>query len=99
MIKGAGTERSAERPVATLAQVWALADAVDARFRALVLTAAFAGLRFGELAALTRTRVDLDSSHDRGHRNARRGPGRAAPRPAEVRRRPAHGRDSCVAGP
>ena len=34
---------------------------MEPRFRALVLTAAFAGLRFGELAALTRERVDLDS--------------------------------------
>lgn len=58
-IKGAGIERSAERPVAAIAQVWALADAVEPRFRALVLTAAFAGLRFGELAALTRGRIDL----------------------------------------
>ena len=58
-IKGAGVERTPERPVATIAQVWALADAVEPRFRTLVLTAAFAGLRFGELAALTRARVDL----------------------------------------
>ena len=56
---GAGIERSAERPVATLAQVWALADEVPTHFRALVLTAAFAGLRFGELAGLTREWVDL----------------------------------------
>ena len=59
-IVGAGVEHSVERPVATLAQVAALADAVDTRFRALVLTAAFAGLRFGELAALTRGCVNLD---------------------------------------
>ncbi len=58
-IVGAGIERSAERPVATLAQVWALADAVPPHFRALVLTAAFGGLRFGELAGLTRDCVDL----------------------------------------
>jgi len=32
--------------------VWALADAVEPLHRALVLTAAFAGLRFGELASL-----------------------------------------------
>ncbi|KAA0236031.1 MAG: site-specific integrase [Actinobacteria bacterium] len=61
LIEGAGAERSPERPVATLAQVWALADAVPHRYRALVLTAAFAGLRFGELAALTRSSVDLDA--------------------------------------
>jgi integrase len=58
-ISGAGIERTPERPTATIAQVWALADAVEPRFRALVLTAAFAGLRFGELAAITRKRVDL----------------------------------------
>jgi len=58
-IVGAGVERSVERPVATLEQVWALADAVEPRFRALVLTAAFAGLRFGELAGLTRGCVDV----------------------------------------
>jgi integrase len=60
-ITGAGIEHSAERPVASLAQVWTLADAVPKRFRALVLTAAFAGLRFGELAGLTRDCVDLDA--------------------------------------
>ncbi|MDZ4827022.1 MAG: site-specific integrase [Actinomycetota bacterium] len=59
-IKGAGVERTKERPVANVAQVWGLADAVEPRFRALVLAAAFAGLRFGELAALTRARIDLD---------------------------------------
>ncbi|MFN8037188.1 MAG: tyrosine-type recombinase/integrase [Acidimicrobiia bacterium] len=60
-IKGAGVERTPERPVATIARVWALADAVEPRFRVLVLTAGFAGLRFGELAALTRCRIDLDA--------------------------------------
>jgi integrase len=60
-IAGAGIERSPERPVASLAQVWALADAVPKRFRALVLTAAFAGLRFGELAGLSRDGIDLDA--------------------------------------
>ena len=59
LIAGGGTEHSPGRPVATLAQVWALADAVPARFRALVLTAGFAGLRFGELAALKRSDIDL----------------------------------------
>jgi integrase len=58
-IAGGGAEHSPERSVATLAQVWALADVVPARFRALVLTAGFAGLRFGELAALKRSDIDL----------------------------------------
>jgi integrase len=40
-------------------EVSTLADAIDPRFRALVLTACYAGLRLGELAALRRSRVDL----------------------------------------
>ena len=59
VIKGAGVERSPERPTATIAQVYAIADAVDPRYRMLVLLATFTSLRFGELAALTRRRVDL----------------------------------------
>ena len=62
MIDGGGAERSPERPTATLAQVWALADAVPPRYRALVVTAAFAGLRFGELAALKRSDIDLEGA-------------------------------------
>lgn len=60
-IKGADREQSAERPVATIAQVFALADAVPALFRALILAAALTGLRWGELIALRRTDVDLDA--------------------------------------
>jgi integrase len=58
-IKGAGVERSPERPVATAEQVWALADNIEPRFRAMVLTAAFCGLRWGELVGLARRHVDL----------------------------------------
>ena len=59
VIKGAGVERSAERPIATIEQVDCLAAAIEPRFRALVLLATYGSLRFGELAALTRRRVDL----------------------------------------
>lgn len=59
VIKGAGTERSPERPIATIAQVDALADAIDPRWRAVVLLAAYGLLRWGELTALTRQRIDL----------------------------------------
>ena len=59
VIKGAGVERAPERPVVTIAQVYELADAIGPRFRAMVLVAAFAGLRLGELQALTRQRVNL----------------------------------------
>ena len=58
-IKGAGQEKSAERPVLTVAQVYALADATDERYRALVLLAAFSSLRWGELAALRRSDIDI----------------------------------------
>src|SRR4029450_5851804 len=36
-----------------------LADAIDRRYRALVLVGAYSGLRIGELAGLRRERVDL----------------------------------------
>ncbi len=58
-LKGAGTERHAEMRVATPEQVAELADAVGPRWEALVLTAAYSGLRWGELAALRRCDVDL----------------------------------------
>jgi len=40
-------------------QVAALADAIDPRYRAFVLTGAYCGLRLGELAGLRANRVDL----------------------------------------
>jgi integrase len=58
-IKRAGQERSPERPILNPEQVDALALAVPERYRALVYTAAYAGLRLGECSALTRERVDL----------------------------------------
>jgi integrase len=59
VLRGAGIERAAERDVITIAQVWQLADAVESRYRVLVLMAAFTGLRRGELFGLTRERIDL----------------------------------------
>ena len=64
-IRGAGVARTAERPIATLAQVEALAEAVYPRYRALVLLAAWTGARWGELIALTRDRVDLTAGQIR----------------------------------
>ncbi len=58
-IPGASAESHDERPVATITQVYAIADQLGDRWRALVLTATFCGLRFGELAGLTLERVDL----------------------------------------
>ena len=58
-IRGAGAERSPERVIPTIAQVVELADTVDPRYRALVLLAAYGGLRRGELFGLRRRHVDL----------------------------------------
>ena len=58
-IKGAGTEESPERPVLSVAQVYALADAVGPAYRALILLATFASLRWAELAALRPEDIDL----------------------------------------
>jgi integrase len=60
-VKGAGREKSPERTVVGIEEVYALADAIAPRWRALVLLAAFGGLRWGELAALRRNRLDLDA--------------------------------------
>jgi integrase len=76
-IKGAGQEKSPERPVLTVPQVYALADAADERYRALVLLAAFTSLRWGELAALRRSDIDIQARTVRVFRqlNERRGGG------------------------
>jgi integrase len=61
-IRGADRTKTPERPVATVLQVYALADAVGARFRALILLAAVSGLRWAELVGLRRGDLDLASS-------------------------------------
>ncbi|WP_436523409.1 tyrosine-type recombinase/integrase [Actinoplanes sp. HUAS TT8] len=58
-IKGAGYDKADERDTATLDQVFAIAERIQPRYRLLVLLAAFAQLRFGELVALRRTSIDL----------------------------------------
>ena len=60
-IRGAGQEPVSERPMFTLAQVEAIADAVDERWKAAILLAAWTGLRIGELAALRRESLDLQA--------------------------------------
>jgi integrase len=59
VIKGASVERPAERPVATITEVYAIADAVEPRYRAMVLLATFCALRVGELRALRQVNLDL----------------------------------------
>jgi len=59
-IRGAGSENAAERKLPTIEQIFELANAVNQRYRALVLVAAFSGLRRGELFALRRQHVDSE---------------------------------------
>jgi len=59
-IKGAGTKhRARELRVLTADELQAIADAIPPRYRALVLLGGWCGLRFGELAALRRSDLDL----------------------------------------
>ena len=60
-IKGAGQEKSPERPILTVPQVFALAEAIEPRYRALVLLGALTGLRWGELCALRGADIDFDA--------------------------------------
>ncbi|MFJ4242775.1 tyrosine-type recombinase/integrase [Streptomyces iakyrus] len=60
-IKGAGKEKAAERRIATVGQVDALANAVGMRWRLMVYLGAYGPLRPEELAGLRRRDVDLDN--------------------------------------
>jgi integrase len=60
-IRSAGREESVERPMITLEQLDAITAAVGERWRSLIDMAAWCGLRFGELAALRKSRIDLDT--------------------------------------
>jgi integrase len=72
-IKGAGSEDSPERPVLSVSQVYALADAVGPRYRALILLAAFSSLRWSELAALRPEDINLKACTVRVTRQLTRG--------------------------
>lgn len=58
-ISGAGQTETPERPIATLAEVFAVASSIQPRYKLLVLLAAFGQLRFGELVALCRTDLQV----------------------------------------
>ena len=59
-LRGAGVERSPERPFVDADLVLALAAAIDERYSCLVLLAGFGGLRLGELLALRRHHIDTE---------------------------------------
>ena len=54
-------EKSPERPVLSVRQVFDLAEVIGPRHRAMVLLAVFGSLRWGELAGLQRRDVDLEA--------------------------------------
>lgn len=58
-IDGAGKEHAPERPIATIAEVEALVEAMPERFRAIVLLATWCHLRKGEFCGLRRKDIDL----------------------------------------
>ena len=58
-IKGASVDRTPERPVLALDEVFRLAGVIEHRYRAMVLLAVFGSLRYGELLGLTRGDLDL----------------------------------------
>ena len=59
LLRGAGSERTPERVPPTLLEAYALAEAIQPRWRMLVLLATWSGLRWGELVALRRSSIDL----------------------------------------
>ena len=68
-IDGGGIEHHPEQRTVTIAQLDGLAEAVDGRYRTLVLCAGLGGVREGELFALRRADVDLEGGLIRVRRN------------------------------
>lgn len=60
-IPGAGSDRAAERGIATPAQVAELVENITPRYRAAVVLAAWCGIRRGEVCALRLEDVDLQA--------------------------------------
>lgn len=58
-VKGGGIEKAPERPIATIAEVAALAEAMPDHLQIAVLLAAWCQLRRGEILGLRRKDVDL----------------------------------------
>jgi integrase len=58
-LKGASAERSPEMKHASVEEVHRIVECINPSYRALVLVAAFGGLRFGEATGLRRRNVDL----------------------------------------
>lgn len=65
MLDRGGQETSPKWPVATIPQVFALADAMPERLSAMILVAGFGSLRAGEVAGLQRGDVDVEAGRIR----------------------------------
>lgn len=61
-VEGAAVERAPERPVASIAEVSAVAEAMPEHLRIAVLLAAWCQLRRGELLGLRRGDIDLEAA-------------------------------------
>ncbi|SIT73647.1 site-specific integrase [Microbacterium sp. RU33B] len=85
-IKSAGTTHPRERGVASPAEVVALAEHMPAHLSAAVTVAAWSGLRYGELFALARRHVDLDTGTLRVERALDSKGGFSRPKTAKSRR-------------
>ncbi len=57
-LKGVASDRTPEQRTATPAEVERIASKIDGRYKAMVLVAAYGGLRLGELIGLRRHRID-----------------------------------------
>ncbi len=89
-VKRGGIEDASERPVISIPDLEALKDAIEPRYGALVLLAAWCGLRRGELLGLRR--ADLDLMHgsvrvERSHRHLEDGRVDVGPPKTEAGRR------------
>lgn len=58
-VRGAGKEPTSKREIPTVVELYHLAEVIDDRLRALILSAAFLGLRRAELLGLQRRDIDL----------------------------------------
>ena len=85
-IKGASIERSPERPVMSIEQLNAVVEAMEDRYRAMVVLGSWCSMRIGEILALTRGDIDAEagtvrvdkSAWELGDRQRRVGPPKTA---------------------
>lgn len=59
-VRGGGKEPASERAIPSVVELFALAAAIDPRLRCFTLSAAFLGLRKGELLGLRRGDINMD---------------------------------------